>query len=162
MIETLDSAGDWLVENRLFLVVITAVLLLLIVVRRAYDRVRRRRPVNLHPRLQAYAGRSEAEIEAERREAEKIIATSSTGAVAGYEIVQQIEAVFQDGHRTPQEAVWALKAAAGRMGANAVINLSQQRTAAGRCTAQGDAVRVRPRAAAGRHPEPGTPASPDR
>ncbi len=144
MIEELDSAGQWLVEHQTLLIVITAALVLLVVVRRLYDRVRRGQPAKLHPRLQAYAGRSEADLEAERREAEKIIATSSTSLVAGYEIVQQIEAVFQDGHRTPQDAVCALKAAAGRMGANAIINLTQQRTAAGRCTAQGDAVRVRP------------------
>jgi uncharacterized protein YbjQ (UPF0145 family) len=44
--------------------------------------------------------------------------------------------------------VTALKAQASRRGANALINLSQERTAAGRCSAQGDAVVVKPETAA--------------
>jgi len=64
--------------------------------------------------------------------------------VAGFEVVRQIEATFVEGYRTPGEATLALKAAAARHGANAIIHLAQQRTAAGRCTAQGDAVLVRP------------------
>ena len=36
------------------------------------------------------------------------------------------------------------KAAAARKGANAIINLSQQRSGAGRSTSQGDAVLIRP------------------
>jgi len=138
----------WLQNHRMLLLYAVAVLLGLVFLQRLFRKLRRRRPpAPLHPRLQAYAGRSEADIESERRDAEKIIATSSTGSVAGYEIVQQIEAVFVEGYRTPQEATMALKAAAARKGANALINLSQQRTAAGRSTAQGDAVLIRPRVA---------------
>jgi uncharacterized protein YbjQ (UPF0145 family) len=108
---------------------------------------RRRRPAQLHPRLQKYAGLSAAELKAEREAAMKIIATSSTGELAGYELIQQIEAVFVEGHRSPQDALTALKAAAGRLSANAIVNLSHERTTAGRCTAQGDAVVVRPKLA---------------
>src|SRR5262249_6399323 len=100
----------------------------------------------LHPNLQKYAGRSEQEIEADRAAALKIISTSSTARITGFQLLQQIEAVFVEGYRTPEEAVSALKAAAGRKGANAIINLTQSRTAGGRCTAQGDAVLVRGRA----------------
>jgi len=111
---------------------------------RRVDRFRRsRRPAVIHPQLMKYAQHS-PELVARRRElASQIIATSSTDRVAGYEIVRQIEAVFEDGHRSPGEAVEAVKAAAAERGANAVINLSQERTAAGRCTANGDAVVVR-------------------
>ena len=70
-----------------------------------------------------------------------IIATGSTGSLAGYEIVQQIEAVFVEGHRSPQEAMQALRVAAGRLGANAIINLTHERTAAGRLSSSGSAAR---------------------
>ena len=101
--------------------------------------------VQLHPKLQKYAGFTEAEIEAECLEAEKIIATSSTTSVAGYVLIRQIEAVFVEGHRSQKDALQAIKAAAGRCGGNAIINLSQDRTAAGKCSAQGDAVLLKPK-----------------
>lgn len=106
--------------------------------------IRARRSPRLNPNLMKYAGIDDASLARRREMAARILATSSTGQVAGYEIVRQIEAVFEDGHRTPAEAVEALKAAAAQRGANALINLAQQRTAAGRCTAQGDAVIIRP------------------
>ncbi len=84
------------------------------------------------------------ELARERRlQAEKIISTSSTERVAGYDIVQQVEAVFVEGFRTPEEAIEGLKASASLKGANAVINLRYDRTAAGRCSASGDAVVVK-------------------
>lgn len=132
---------DWLTTDRLIIAVV--VLTVLVVIRRVRRALRRRRPVQLHPKLAKYGQPDPAEVRAELEASRKIIATSSTEAVAGYRIVQQIEAVFIDGCRTPEDAVAALKAAAGRRGANAVINLRQKRTAAGRCTAQGDAVVVR-------------------
>jgi len=135
----------WLRDHRTFLLYTVAVLLGLVFLERLARAVRRaRKPAALHPKLQPYAGRPAADIEADREASAKIIATSSTGSVAGYEIVQQIEAVFVEGYRTPQEATEALKAAAARKGANAIINLSQQRSTAGRSTSQGDAVVVRP------------------
>ncbi|MFH1417944.1 MAG: hypothetical protein ABII12_06635 [Planctomycetota bacterium] len=146
----------WLQDNRTLLICVVVVIAVLEIFLRLYRGtlrlVRRRRAPQLNPKLQKYAGRSDAEIEADRLAAEKIISTSSTATVAGYEIVRQIEAVFVEGLRSPGEATSALKASAGKLGANAVINLSQERTAAGRCTAQGDAVVVRPlrRAPAGR------------
>lgn len=136
---------QWLQDHPVLLAGVAGGLILIALIQRVRARRRRRaEPPRLHPKLQAYAGRSEAEIEADRQQAAKIIATSSTGTVAGYEILRQIEAVYVDGYRTPQDATEALKAVAGRRGANALVNLSQQRTAAGRCTAQGDAVRIRP------------------
>jgi hypothetical protein len=134
-------------DHQTFLLYAVAVLLGLVFLERLARAVRRaRKPAALHPKLQPYAGRPAADIEADREASAKIIATSSTGRVAGYEIVQQIEAVFVEGYRTPQEATEALKAAAARKGANAIINLSQQRSTAGRSTSQGDAVVVRPTA----------------
>jgi len=119
-----------------------AVLLVLVIVQRVRAAIRRRRPARLHPKLQKYGGGDEAAQYADLDASLKIIATSSTPNVAGYRITRQIEAVFVDGGRTPGDAVTALKAAAALRGANAVINLSQQRTAAGKCSAQGDAVVV--------------------
>lgn len=83
-----------------------------------------------------------AEIE---RLSRRIIATSSTATIAGFDIERQIEAVVTDGHPTPPAAVEALKAHAARLGANAVINLDSQRLGTGKCSARGDAVIVRPR-----------------
>ena len=85
--------------------------------------------------------KQQAEVE---RLAGKIIATSSTGSIAGFEIARQIEAVFTDGHSTPSKAVEHLKAAAAEKGANALVNLSSARPPSGKCAAHGDAVIVRP------------------
>ncbi len=144
----MEDIGQWLQDNRYLIGAAIVVLVGLLLLRRVLGGLyrvwrRRRRPASLHPKLQAYAGRSEAEVKADRRAAEKIAATSSTGVVTGYHLVRQIEALFVEGHRTQEEAIAALKAAAGRCGANAVVNISQQRTTAGRCTAQGDAVLIR-------------------
>lgn len=134
----------WLTIDRLLIAVV--ILAALVIVQRIRRTARRRRPARLHPKLQKYGGTTPEQQHADLEASRRIIATSSTGAVAGYRIVQQIEAVFVDGSRAPDDAIAALKAAAGRRGANAIINLSQQRTAAGRCTAQGDAVIIRPTA----------------
>lgn len=143
---------EWLENNRDLLVVLIVLLLALVIVQRLYWRVRgvlrRRHPAQINPKLLKYAGQSEVDREADRQAAEKIVATSSTGRIAGYEVVRQIEAVYVEGYRAPDEASAALKTTAGRLGANAIINLSYQRTAGGRCAAQGDAVLVHPRSAA--------------
>lgn len=141
-----DILPPWLTPQRLAIAV--GVLFALVVVQRVRRALRRRRAPRVHPKLAKYGGRSEEQINADLEASRKIIATSSTGVVAGYKIVQQIEAVFVDGSRSPDDAILALKATAGRRGGNAIINLSQQRTAAGRCTAQGDAVVLRPQAGA--------------
>lgn len=135
------SFPDWLTTERI--VIGVAVLAVLVFIGRVRRALRRRRPARLNPKLAKYGEPDPAVIQADLEASRKIIATSSTEAVAGYRIVQQIEAVFVDGCRTPDDAVAALKAAAGRRGANALINLRQKRTAGGRCTAQGDAVVVR-------------------
>jgi len=78
------------------------------------------------------------------RLAGRIVATSSTGQIAGFTIVRQIEAVFVDGHPTTARAVLALKALASELGANAISNLHSERLSSGKCIARGDAVLVRP------------------
>ncbi|MCG3127334.1 MAG: hypothetical protein CHACPFDD_02192 [Phycisphaerae bacterium] len=95
------------------------------------------------------------------RLASRIIATSSSPAIAGFEIVRQIEAVFTDGHATPTDAVEALKAIAATLGANALVNLESQRVGTGKCTARGDAVMARPLPLAPPpDPPPAAPAKP--
>lgn len=134
---------QWLQDNTKYVAWATAVLFVLVVLQRIAAMIRRRRPAApLHPKLARY-GASEADIARLREEAAGIVATSSSDKIAGYEIVRQIETVFVEGHRTSEEALLALKAAAGRLGANAVMNLSQQRTSAGKCSAQGDSVLIR-------------------
>jgi uncharacterized protein YbjQ (UPF0145 family) len=149
----MDELGRWLQENRLLLGMAVAALAMLVVVSRVLGRIRRlvkrRRPARLHAKLRQYGDRSDAEVQADSRAAAKIIATSSTEAIVGYDMLRQIEAVFVEGHRSQEQAVAALKAVAGSLGANAITNLTQHRTAAGRCVAQGDAVLIRP---AGRKP----------
>lgn len=97
------------------------------------------------------------QLEEQERLALRIVATSSTRTIAGFAVVRQIEAVFTDNHQTPAKAVEALKAAAARKGANAIVNLDGKREANGKCSASGDAVVVKPlapRGAAPRTPEP--------
>lgn len=134
-------------EYQLYAKLGVATLVVLFVGVRLWGRIRRfrrsRRPVVLHPKLQKY-GIDQEEATRERRQlAGRIVATSSGERLAGYEIVQQIEAVFVEGFRSPTEAIDGLKAAAARAGANAVINVRPERSLAGRCGASGDAVRVR-------------------
>jgi hypothetical protein len=88
-----------------------------------------------------YLEKQQAEL---ARLAGRIIATSSTASIAGFEIVRQIETIFTDGHPTPSKAVEHLKAAAAEKGANALINLNSARPPSGKCVAHGDAVIVRP------------------
>lgn len=92
------------------------------------------------------AGRR-AQQQAQQREiaqlAGRIVATSSTGDIPGYQIQRQIEAVFTDDHPTPARAVEALKAIASAKGANALINLRTGRALNAKCQASADAVLVR-------------------
>lgn len=148
----MSEIWDWLQSNQALLIAAVAILFVLVILQRVLGGVarlvRRRRPARLNPKLQRYAGRSEEDAEADRRAAMQIIATSSTGAVPGYEIVRQVDAVFVEGLRSQVEAITALKAVAAARGANAIINLTHTHTAAGRCTALGDAVVIRSLAAA--------------
>ena len=132
--------SDWRVQLLLGLLLLAV----LIWFWRRVDRaLRRRRPPVFHPKLQAYAGGGapDEKLTAQRRaEAARILATSSTPQITGYEIVEQIEAVFVDGFRHPEEALEGLKASAAMKGANAVANVRQERHASGKCSASGDAV----------------------
>jgi len=124
------------------------VLLALVVLRsvccRVVRRIRRRRPPRIHPRLEKY-NVDRAQLDRQRRERAAAIVTTSTGnRLAGFRIVRQIEAVFVEGYRSPEEALVGLKAAAAERGANALLNVKTERTAAGRCTASADAVVATP------------------
>ncbi len=142
---SMEALLNWLQNNTFVVLGVLGILLVLLAMQRMLRGVRRRRkPAELHPRLQAYAGTTEADLEAEKADAAGIVATSSTGIVTGYEIKRQIEAVFVEGYRTPNDAIRALKAQAARRGANAIIHLSQSRSGAGKCVAQGDAVVIKP------------------
>jgi len=141
---------DWKLKALLILVALALVLWTYRKLRRA---IRRRRKPTLHPKLQKYGegyGEPSPELLAKRRiEAEKIIATSSTPTIVGYDILEQVEAVFVDGFRQPEDALEGLKAAAAMKGANAVANVRQERASSGKCGAAGDAVIVRRHAAVG-------------
>ena len=120
-----------------------AILIVLRVVRLITNVARRARPVKIHPRLQKYAEPTAAQRAESEKDAAKILTTSSRAEIPGYVTVKQIEAVFVDGFREPNEAILGLKAAAGRKGANAILNVTQERTANNKCLASGDAVIVR-------------------
>ena len=111
--------------------------------RRVRRWLRRKRPTALNPNLAKY-GDPDADVSLERqRAAEGILATSSTAEIAGYELIRQVEAVYVDGFRHPEEALQGLKAAAALKGANALTHVGHTRSASGRCAASGDAVVVR-------------------
>ncbi|MGD8453943.1 MAG: hypothetical protein PVJ57_19175 [Phycisphaerae bacterium] len=108
---------------------------------------RRLRSAAATARRQAALRRTREHVQMKQQElerlAEHIIATSSTGSIAGFTIIRQIEAVFAEDQRSPAEAVEMLKALAALKGANALINLGSQRLPTGKCVASGDAVIVR-------------------
>lgn len=128
------------------LLILAALVLVLWTYRKLMRAIKRRRKPKLHPKLQKYGegyGEPSPKLLAKRRaEAEKIIATSSRRAIVGYDILEQVEAVFVDGFRQPEDAIEGLKAAAAMKGANAVTNVRQERTPSGKCSAAGDAVIV--------------------
>jgi uncharacterized protein YbjQ (UPF0145 family) len=125
---------------------LVAALILFWIARRIARLRRRARPAVYHPKLQPWAeGAALDEGLAARRRAEavKILATSSTPRITGYEIVEQIEAVYVEGFRRPEDALEGLKAAAAMKGANALINVRHERGNGGKCASAGDAVIVR-------------------
>jgi len=156
-----DEAGGivpWIQAHPLeVLCTLVALLVVLKVFAAVRRRIRLARPARLNPNLAKYSGVDEEAFNKQLRFAAQITATSSTGQIYGFRIVRQIEAVFEDGHRSPSAAIDALKAAAAARGANAIINLMQERTAAGRCSARGDAVIVAPENDAPRKPESRAP-----
>lgn len=128
------------------LLVLAALVLVLWMYRKLMRAIKRRRTPTLHPKLQKYGegyGDPSPKLLAKRRaEAEKIVTTSSTPTVVGYDILEQVEAVLVDGFRQPEDAIEGLKAAAAMKGANAVTNVRQERAPSGKCSAAGDAVIV--------------------
>jgi tryptophan 2,3-dioxygenase len=105
--------------------------------REAAARTRRREELK---RAHGFQYMQQQEVE---RLASQIQATSSTGTIAGYEILRQIEAVFVDNQPSPARAVEFLKAHAAEKGANALIHLATDRSPGGKCIARADAVIVR-------------------
>ena len=150
-----QSQSDWLTlisrtlaEYRWYLIYALAVLVGLLVLRdiwrRIWRAIRRSRPAQIHPSLQKY-NVDHVELDRQRREvAAGVVATSTGSRLAGFRIVRQVEAVFVDGLRTPDEAMTALKALAIERGANALLNVRTERTTAGRCSASGDAIVAAP------------------
>jgi hypothetical protein len=111
-----------------------------------WRQIRLSRGPRIHPSLQKY-NVDRAEVQKKQRElAAGIVATSTSNRLAGYRLVRQVEAVFVEGFASPEDALIALKASAVERGANAILNVSTEHTAAGRCTASGDAVVVSPMA----------------
>ena len=144
----LNLFGRLLTEYRLYLFYALGVLVGLLVLRGIWRRIgraiRRSRPAQIHPSLQKY-NVDHAELDRKRREtAVGVVATSTGSRLAGFRIVRQVEAVFVEGFRTPDEALTALKALAVERGANALLNVRTERTAAGRCSASGDAIVAAP------------------
>ncbi len=117
----------------------TALLAIVWIARRVRRFIRRRRAPVIHPKLQKYQQGEEFAAQ-RRREAAKIIATSSAHEVTGYRVVRQIEAVFVDGFRRPEEAVEGLKAVAAMKGANGITNVRHAPAGMGKYSASGDAV----------------------
>lgn len=150
-----QTGEDWmnlfsrlLSEYRLYLFYALGALVGLLVLRSIWRRIwraiRRSRPAQIHPSLQKY-NVDYAELDRKRREtAVGVVATSTGSRLAGFRIVRQVEAVFVEGFRTPDEALTALKALAVERGANALLNVRTERTAAGRCSASGDAIVAAP------------------
>ena len=127
---------------RLAAAIAAGLVVFLWMVRRLRRWARRRRPARLNPKLAKYGDQGDI-ASVRRQEAAKIMATSSTGTIAGYRLVEQIEAVLVDGFRRPEEALEGLKATAAMKGANAVMNVRSERTPTGRCSASGDAVMIK-------------------
>lgn len=130
---------EQLEQLRPYLFVVTGVFIVLVLLQR-WRRSRRRRSATLHPSLARYAGPDSELAQQRRQAAARILTTSSSGHLSGYEIVEQIEAVYVDGFRAPGEALEGLKATAALKGANALTNVRHERTASGKCSASGDAV----------------------
>jgi hypothetical protein len=153
-IELAVSHRYWILGGAIALIILYLLLRVWRFIRR---QIRRRRPPNIHPSLQKY-NVDHAELDRRRREqALKIVATSTSNRLAGYRIVRQVEAVFVEGYRTPEDALIALKSEAAERGANAILNVSTQRTAAGRCTASGDAIVAAPINVPNQRPAPPPP-----
>lgn len=128
------------------LVVVVAGAIVLLSIAAAWHRRRQDRAIAAQRRLSVLSQRerSAGQRADVARLASRIIATSSSPTIAGFELVRQIEAVFTDGHATPADAVDTLKAIAASLGANALVNLSSQRVGTGKCSARGDAVIAQP------------------
>jgi uncharacterized protein YbjQ (UPF0145 family) len=146
-------------QLRPYLIAITATLIVLWLLQRLWRRLRRRK-AKLHPSLAKYGGPDSELAEQRRQAAARIMATSSSDHLSGYEIVEQIEAVYVDGFRSPTEAFEGLKATAALKGGNALINVRHERTISGRCSATGDAVRAHRLTPPPPEPQPPEPPAP--
>ena len=99
--------GDWRIG---VLCALVALLVTIRLLRRAGRWWRGRRPARLNPKLQAFGDPDERLVAERRKQAATILATSSTGSIPGYHLIEQIEAVYVDGFRRPDEAIEGLKA----------------------------------------------------
>lgn len=150
---------NWVVANPTKVAIGIAVLVGLIALRKLVRFVARQirlsRPTVIHPSLAKY-NVDRVEVQKRQRELSAgVVATSTSNRLAGYRLLRQVEAVFVQGFSSPEDALIALKATAVERGANAILNVKTEHTAAGRCTASGDAVLV-----AALTPAPGRISSP--
>ncbi len=140
--QNLPSVNDPLVMK---IAIACGVLLLLVIALRIRESLRQKRyAAQRREELRTQRGYMYMQDQQVQQLAGRIIATSSTPSIAGYSIVRQIEAVFTDGHTSPIKAVEVLKAVAAEKGANAIVNLSTERTSTGKSSSRGDAVVVQP------------------
>jgi hypothetical protein len=129
--------------TRLIVIGAVAILFLLlamkIIARRRQAAAAARYRADLH---QAFEG-VRLQQEEVKRLADQIAATSSTGRIAGFAIVRQVETVFSEPKASSVSAVDLVKALAVQKGANALINLETRQLPGGKWVASGDAVVVK-------------------
>ncbi len=125
------------------IVAASACLILLVIVLWIVGR-RRTRQAEAERRQELRRGYESLRLRQEeiKRLAARIESTSSTGQIAGFVIIRQVETVFSEAKASSVTAVELVKALAGRKGANAIINLKTQQMPTGKWVASGDAVVV--------------------
>lgn len=148
-------------------IILGALGFVVIVILAAWWQRRRERRLAARYRAEWQTARRELQMQQAQIDelAGRIVATSSTGQIAGFDVIRQVETLFTDGHKTPAEAAQHLKALAAQKGANALVNLAGERPPSGKCSARADAVIVQtttpPAGAAPESPPPPPPPAGD-
>jgi uncharacterized protein YbjQ (UPF0145 family) len=86
---------------------------------------------------------AEQEME-ERRASEAIILTSGSAHVPGYRVIRQNGFVAASHHHDEDQALFALRVKASKLGANAIISIRVARSRGGHVNVQGDAATIEP------------------
>jgi len=146
------SLPDWLhVQNLtisdplvLRIVYAAGALIVLVILLRILRRVRdRARDARVRAELRREKEEFRLQQEELRKLAARIVATSSTGRIAGYALVRQVETVFTEPRASSVAAIELAKALAAQKGANAIINFQSQPAPTGKWIASGDGVVVK-------------------